>query len=149
MVFFSFPVAKFLQFINVMGGFLCWVLACSQKCEGILNIFTPNLAKLYHGRSPVQLPHKYKKKSPCTTYKRPHSRRCTIVGHPGWSVVWDGRYVLREGGGLLFPKCCTNFATTLQYLTNAIYTPSWAAINKVNTTLGQRAILSETSNRTE
>jgi hypothetical protein len=23
-----------------------------------------------------------------------------------------------------FPKCCTNFASTLQYLTNAIYTPS-------------------------
>jgi hypothetical protein len=48
-----------------------------------------------------------------------------------------------------FPKCCTNFASTLQYLTNAIYTPSWEAINKVNTTLGQRAILSKTSNRTE
>jgi hypothetical protein len=108
---FSFIVAKILQFINVIVGFLCSVLASSQKCEGILNIFTPNLAELYHGRLPVQLPHKYEKKNPRPTYKRPHSRRCTIVGHPGWSVVWPGRYVLREGGGLLFSQMLYKFCS--------------------------------------
>lgn len=38
-------------------------------------------------------------------------RRCTIVGHPGWSVVWAGRYVLNEGGGLLFPQMLYKFCS--------------------------------------
>jgi hypothetical protein len=65
--FWGFLITTFLQFIT---RFLYWVVACSQKCEGILSFFIfifclqSNLAKLYYGWSPVHVHHKYEKKDP-------------------------------------------------------------------------------------
>ncbi len=70
-LFFRFSSSQiFVNFFSkIYPRFLYWVLACSQKCEGFLILFTfipglqPNLAESSWGWSPVWLHHKIEKKT--------------------------------------------------------------------------------------